>query len=104
MTGDGRYRFTEGVWTAETGYIHPGYYEVSNYVSLASMTLKSTDAPSFTVEKQNSPVTDETSNMKAKLTELNNNNLSTYYSTMSCMDLSSVTISTDRKYEVLMGA
>ena len=104
MTGDGRYRFTEGVWTAETGYIHPGYYEVSNYVSLASMTLTSIAAPSFTVEKQNSPVTDETSNMKAKLTELNNNNLSTYYSTMSCMDLSSVTISTDRKYEVLMGA
>ena len=104
VSGDGRYRFTEGVWTAETGYIAPGYYEVSNYVSLASMTLKSIDAPSFTVEKQNSPVTDETSNMKAKLTELNGNNLSTYYSTMSCIDLSNVTISTDHKYEVLMGA
>ena len=104
VSGDGRYRFTEGVWTAETGYIAPGYYEVSNYVSLASMTLTSIDAPSFTVEKQNSPVTDETSNMKAKLTELNGNNLSTYYSSMACMDLSSVTISTDHKYEVLMGA
>ena len=104
VTGDGRYRFTEGVWTAETGYIAPGYYEVSNYVSLASMTLTSINAPSFTVEKLNSPVTDETSNMKAKLTELNGNNLSTYYSSMACMDLSSVTISTDRKYEVLMGA
>lgn len=104
VTGDGRYRFTDGVWTAETGYIAPGYYEVSNYVSLASMTLKSIDAPSFTVEKLNSPVIDETSNMKAKLTELNGNNLSTYYSTMSCMDLSNVTISTDHKYEVLMGA
>lgn len=104
VTGDGRYRFTDGVWTAETGYIAPGYYEVSNYVSLASMTLTSIDAPSFTVEKQNSPVTDETSNMKAKLTELNGNNLSTYYDTMSCMDLSNITISTDRKYEVLMGA
>lgn len=103
VSGDGRYRFTEGVWTAETDYIAPGYYEVSNYVSLASMTLTSIDAPSFTVEKQNSPVTDETSNMKAKLTELNSNNLSTYYSTMSCMDLSNVTISTDHKYEVLMG-
>ena len=104
VSGDGRYRFTEGVWTAETGYIAPGYYEVSNYVSLASMTLKSIDAPSFTVEKQNSPVTDETSNMKAKLTELNGNNLSTYYDTMNSMDLSNVTISTDHKYEVLMGA
>lgn len=104
VSGDGRYRFTEGVWTAETGYIAPGYYEVSNYVSLASMTLKSIDAPSFTVEKQNSPVTDETSNMKAKLTELNGNNLSTYYSSMTCMDLSNVSISTDHKYEVLMGA
>ena len=104
VSGDGRYRFTEGVWTAETGYVQPGYYEVSNYVSLASMTLTSIDAPSFTVEKQNSPVTDETSNMKAKLTELNGNNLSTYYSTMSCIDLSNVTISTDHKYEVLMGA
>ena len=104
VTGDGRYRFTDGVWTAETGWIAPGYYEVSNYVSLSSMTLTSIDAPSFTVEKQNSPVTDETSNMKAKLTELNGNNLSTYYSSMVCMDLSNVTISTDHKYEVLMGA
>ena len=104
VTGDGRYRFLEGIWTAETGYIAPGYYEVSNYVSLSSMTLTSIDAPSFTVEKQNSPVTDETSNMKAKLTELNGNNLSTYYSSMTCMDLSNVTISTDHKYEVLMGA
>ena len=104
VSGDGRYRFTEGIWTAETGYVQPGYYEVSNYVSLASMTLTSIDAPSFTVEKQNSPVTDETSNMKAKLTELNGNNLSTYYSSMACMDLSNVSISTDHKYEVLMGA
>ena len=104
VTGDGKYRFLEGVWTAETGYTAAGYYEVSNYVSLASMTLKSIDAPSFTVEKQNSPVTDVTSNMKAKLTELNGNNLSTYYSSMACMDLSNVTISTDHKYEVLMGA
>ena len=104
VTGDGKYRFTDGVWTAETGYIAAGFYEVSNYVSLASMTLTSIDAPSFTVEKQNSPVTDETSNMKAKLTELNGNNLSTYYSSMVCMDLSNVTISTDHKYEVLMGA
>ena len=74
VTGNGKYRFTEGEWTAETGWIAPGYYEVSNYVSLASMTLTSIAAPSFTVEKLNSPVTDETNNMKAKLTELNGNN------------------------------
>ena len=104
VTGDGRYRFTDGAWTAETGWIAPGYYEVSNYVSLASMTLTSIAAPNFTVEKQNSPVTDETSNMKAKLTELNGNNLSTYYSSMTCMDLTNVSINTDHKYEVLMGA
>ena len=104
VTGDGRYRFLEGIWTAETDYVHPGYYEVSNYVSLASMILTKIDAPSFTVEKLNSPVTNETSNMKAKLTELNGNNLPTYFSTMSYMDLSNVTISTDHKYEVLMGA
>jgi hypothetical protein len=42
--------------------------------------------------------------MKAKLTEFNSNNLSTYYDTITSMDLSNVTISTDHKYEVLMGA
>lgn len=104
ISGDGKYRLLNGIWTAETNYVAAGYYEVTNYESLASMTLKSIDAPSFTVEKQNSPVTNETSNMKAKLTELNSNNLSTYFSSMSCMDLSNVTISTDHKYEVLMGA
>ena len=68
------------------------------------MTLTNIDAPSFTVVKQNSPVTDETDNMKAKLTVLDGNNISTYFDTLDCMDLSNVTISTDHKYEVLMGA
>lgn len=104
VSGNGKYRFLTGNWYAETGYVAPGYYEVSNYESLASMTLTEIDAPSFTVVKQNSPVTDETDNMKAKLTALTSNNLSTYYDTMTCMDLSNVTINTDHKYEVLMGA
>lgn len=104
VSGNGKYRFLNGQWYAETGWVAPGYYEVSNYESLASMTLTQIDAPSFTVAKQNSPITDETNNMKAKLTALDSNNLSTYYDTMSFVDLSNVTISTDHKYEVLMGA
>jgi len=104
VSGNGKYRFLEGKWTQETDYVHPGYYEVTNYVSLASMTLTKIDAPSFTVVKLNTPVTNETSNMKAKLIALDSNNLSTYYDTINCMDLSNVTISTDHKYEVLMGA
>lgn len=104
VSGDGKYRFLEGKWMQETSYVAPGYYEVSNYVSLSSMTLTNIDAPSFTVVKQNSPVTDETDNMKAKLTVLDGNNISTYFDTIDCMDLSNVTISTDHKYEVLMGA
>lgn len=104
VTGNGKYRFLDGKWTQETGYVHLGYYEVTNYVSLASMTLTQIDAPSFTVAKQNSPVTDETNNMKAKLIALDGNSLSTYYDTMTFMDLSNVTINTDHKYEVLMGA
>lgn len=104
VSGDGKYRFLNGIWTQETSYVAPGYYEVTNYESLASMTLTNIDAPSFTVVKQNSPVTDETDNMKAKLTVLDGNNISTYFDTLDCMDLSNVTISTDHKYEVLMGA
>ena len=104
VSGDGKYRFLNGIWTSETGYVGAGYYEVTNYESLASMTLTNIDAPSFTVVKQNNPVTDETDNMKAKLTVLDGNNISTYYDTIDCMDLSNVTISTDHKYEVLMGA
>lgn len=104
VSGDGKYRFLNGIWTQETSYVAPGYYEVTNYESLASMTLTNIDAPSFTVVKQNNPVTYETDNMKAKLTVLDGNNISTYYDTIDCMDLSNVTISTDHKYEVLMGA
>lgn len=76
-----------------TGQIQPGFYQVVNKTE-----------SSYELTQLDSPLVDETSNMKAKLTELNGNNLSTYYSTMNSMDLSNVTISTDHKYEVLMGA
>jgi hypothetical protein len=102
VTGNGKYRFLEGKWTQETGYVHFGYYEVTNYVSLASMTLTQLAEPSFTVTKQNSPVTDETNNMKAKLSELTNNNISTYYDYLASADLSGLTVSTTHKHEILM--
>ena len=87
--------FTVDVYNRKygTGQIHPGFYQVVNKTE-----------SSYELTQLDSPLVDETNNMKAKLTELNGNNLSTYYSSMVCMDLSSVTISTDRKYEVLMGA
>ena len=87
--------FTVDVYNRKygTGQIHPGFYQVVNKTE-----------SSYELTQLDSPLVDETSNMKAKLTELNSNNLSTYYSSMACMDLSNVTISTDHKYEVLMGA
>lgn len=87
--------FTVDVYNRKygTGQIHPGFYQVVNKTE-----------SSYELTQLDSPLVDETNNMKAKLTELNGNNLSTYYSTMLCMDLSNVTISTDHKYEVLMGA
>jgi hypothetical protein len=100
VSGNGKYRFLEGKWTQETGYVDPGYYEVTNYVSLASMTLTKIDEPSFTVAKQNQPITDETNNMKAKLTTFYRND---YYEEMYGTDLSNLTINTDHKHEILMG-
>ena len=87
--------FTVDVYNRKygTGQIHPGFYQVVNKTE-----------SSYELTQLDSPLVDETNNMKAKLTELNGNNLSTYYSSMTCMDLSNVSISTDRKYEVLMGA
>jgi hypothetical protein len=111
VNGDGNYYFQNGAnieiaqWQYQ--YVQPGYYKVTNYDPASqykTFTLEVLTAPSFTVAKQNSPVTDETNNMKAKLIALDSNSLSTYYDTMECMDLSNVTISTDHKYEVLMGA
>lgn len=111
VNGDGNYYFQNGAnieiaqW--QTKWVDAGYYKVTNYdpdAQYKTFTLEELTAPNFKVVKLNSPVTDETNNMKAKLTALTSNNLSTYYDTISCMDLSNVTISTDHKYEVLMGA
>lgn len=111
VNGDGNYYFQNGVNIQiaqyQTKWVAAGYYKVSNYDPTAqykTFTLEELNAPSFTVVKQNSHVTDETDNMKAKLTVLDGNNISTYFDTIDCMDLSNVTISTDHKYEVLMGA
>lgn len=107
VTGNGKYYFqTGGNRTAlhNYEYIAPGYYEVTNYAGDDDFTLTTLSAPSFTVQKQNSPIVDETNNMKNKLTAIYSYNISTYYDTMNFMDLSNVTISTDHKYEVLMGA
>ncbi len=111
VNGDDNYYFQNGAnieiaqW--QTKWVAAGYYKVTNYDPTAqykTFTLEELNAPSFKVAKQNSPVTDETDNMKAKLSALDSNSLSTYYDTINCMDLSNVTISTDHKYEVLMGA
>lgn len=60
----------------------------------------------YTVTKLNSTIVDETDNMKAKLTQINSNNISTYYDTLdhSSTNLAALTINTDKKYEILMGA
>ena len=66
------------------------------------VTSIDTGANKYYVSKQNSPVTDETDNMKAKLTELTSNNISTYYDQLDSVDLSSLTINTTHKHEILM--
>lgn len=101
VNGNGTYYFTDGKWTEYTGYVGDGYYEVTNYVSSTSFTLTSKSAPSYVVTKQNQPITDETDNMKAKLTTYNRD---TYFDTIegSSTDLSSLAIETGRKYEFLM--
>ena len=101
VNGNGNYYFQEGIWTAYTDYVAPGYYEVTNYSSSTSFTLTSKSAPNFVVSKQNQPITDETSNMAAKLTTFNSND---YYDTMDSADLSNLTINTDHKHEILMGS
>ena len=76
-----------------TGDIHPGFYQVSNKTE-----------SSYELTLLNSPLVDETNNMKAKLSELTNNNISTYYDYLNSTDLSGLTVSTTHKHEILMGA
>lgn len=87
--------FTVDVYNRQygDGQIHPGFYQVANKT-----------ASSYGLTLLNSPLVDETNNMKAKLTELSSNNISTYYDQLVSVDLTGVTINTDHKHEILMGA
>ena len=78
-----------------TGWNGTGFYKVTN--------IDTGNDNYYTVVKQNQPVTDETNNMKAKLSEFNR---ATYFDEMvgSSTDLNGLTISTDHKHEILMGA
>lgn len=92
------YFATSGIYHDEhsTGWTGPGFYQVTG--------IDSGNNNYYTVAKQNSPVTDASDDMKAKLTEINNNSISTYYDYMVSADLTGVTINTDHKHEILMGA
>lgn len=85
--------FTIDVYNPQysTVAIHPGFYKVSNKTE-----------NSYGLTQLNSPLVDESNNMKAKLSELTNNNISTYYDLLSSTDLSGLTISTTHKHEILM--
>lgn len=94
--------YTGNYWNGD--WQGPGYYKlVSKDTSTQTYSVtKLTDA-SFTVVKQNNPVTDETDNMKAKLTTFNR---STYFDEIygTSTDLNGITINTDHKHEILMGS
>jgi hypothetical protein len=76
-----------------SGWNGTGFYKVTN--------IDAGNDNYYTVVKQNQPVTDETDNMKAKLSSFNRYN---YYDEMYGADLSNLTINTDHKHEILMGA
>ena len=76
-------------------YAYPGIYQVSTVTE---------DDYEMTRLNSSDYIVDETDNMKAKLTEINSNNISTYYDQMASVDLTGVTINTDHKHEILMGA
>lgn len=87
--------FTVDIYTRQygTGQISPGFYKVANKTE-----------SSYELTQLNSPLVDETNNMKAKLSELTSNNISTYYDYLNSTDLSGLTVSTTHKHEILMGA
>lgn len=76
--------------------------EVWQGKGIYQVTSIDTGANKYYVSKQNSPLVDESDNMKAKLSELTNNNISTYYDLLSSIDLSGLTVSTTHKHEILM--
>jgi hypothetical protein len=93
--------YTGNYWNGD--WQGPGYYKlVSKDTSAQTFSVTKLTDPNYVVEKQNSPVIDESNNMKAKLTELTNNNISTYYDYLDSTDLSGLTISTTHKHEILM--
>jgi len=91
---DDIYFATDDIWydAGSEGWQGKGFYKVT-----------SIGETKYFVNKQNSPVTDETDNMKAKLSSFNR---SSYFDEMygTSTDLNGITLSTDHKYEVLMGA
>lgn len=91
------YFATSGIHWDEhsSGWNGTGFYKVTN--------IDTGNDNHYTVVKQNTPVTDETDNMKAKLSSFNRYN---YFDEMygSSTNLNGITLSTDHKYEVLMGA
>lgn len=85
--------FTIDVYTRQygPGQINPGFYQVANKTE-----------SSYELTQLNSPLVDESNNMKAKLSELTGNNISTYYDYLNSTDLSGLTVNTTHKHEILM--
>ena len=96
---NGIIHYTGNYWN--DGWAGEGYYRlVSKDSSSQTYSVTKLTDPNYVVEKQNQPVTDETDNMKAKLSSFNTND---YYDVMQGTDLSNLTINTDHKHEILMG-
>lgn len=76
-------------------YAYPGIWRV---------TTVTADDYEMTHLNTSDYIVNETNNMKAKLSELTDNNISTYYDLLSSTDLSGLTVSTTHKHEILMGA
>lgn len=89
------YLATADIWYSASSELWQGK-------GIYKVTAIDTGANHYTVSRQNSPVTDESNNMKAKLSELTYNNISTYYDLLSSTDLSGLTVSTTHKHEILM--
>lgn len=91
------------IYFATTGIYYDQHSSDWNGAGFYQVTSIDSENNSYTVAKQNSPVTDVSNDLKATLTEINSNNISTYYDYMVSTDLTGVTINTDHKYEILMG-
>jgi len=76
----------------------------SHYADQGIWKVTSVSEDDYLMTKLNTSdyIVDETNNMKAKLTELTNNNISTYYDYLDSTDLSGLTVNTTHKHEILM--